>query len=139
MSKQSKQPLSDLENKVMDAAWAAGSVTADQVRMALEPEQSLKDSTIRTVLRRLEEKGYVTHVVEGRTYIYTPTGGAQAVAADAVRGIIDRFCKGSVEDLLLGLIDREVVSHEELSRLAQRIAKSKENTPETKPTRKKRN
>ncbi|TWT99684.1 Penicillinase repressor [Botrimarina colliarenosi] len=115
-------PLSDLENKVMEVVWGAGQVTADAVRVALEAWRPLKDSTIRTVLRRLAEKGYVRHVTEGRTYVYSPTQPAPTVAADAVRGIIDKLCNGSIEALLVGMVDQEVVSPEKLEQLAKRIA-----------------
>src|SRR5262249_14163607 len=106
MAGKSNRPrLSALENAVMDVIWARGHVTADETRTALAKRQDLKDSTIRTLLRRLEEKGYVEHDVEGRTYIYRPRVEPQSVASQQVRGIIDRFCRGSVENLLVGLVD----------------------------------
>jgi BlaI family transcriptional regulator, penicillinase repressor len=120
-----KPALSDLENKVMGVVWEHGRVTADRVRTELEGAQPMKDSTVRTILRRLEEKGYVRHAIEGRTYLYSPTVESQYVAADAVRGIIERFCNGSVEDLLVGMVDREVVSAAKLQELAKRIAADK--------------
>ncbi len=85
----------------------------------------MKDSTVRTILRRLEEKGYVRHATEGRTYVYSPTVASRSVAADAVRGIMERFCNGSLEDLLVGMVDREVVSPAELQELAERIGADK--------------
>ncbi len=121
-------PLSDLENKVMEVVWGAGEVTADAVRVLLEGWRPLKDSTIRTVLRRLAEKGYVRHVTEGRTYVYSPTHPAPTVAAHAVRGIIDKLCNGSVEALLVGMVDHEVVSPEKLEQLAKRIAAKKKSS-----------
>jgi BlaI family penicillinase repressor len=124
MPKTVKPALSDLENKVMRVVWRQGKVTAEAVRAALGALAPLKDSTIRTILRRLEQKGYVSHESEGRTYVYSATVAQRNVAADAVRGIIQRFCNGSVEDLLLGMVDREVVSPETLQELAQRIADS---------------
>jgi BlaI family penicillinase repressor len=117
-----RPPLSDLENKVMGVVWEHGRVTADLVRTEFEASQPMKDSTVRTLLRRLEEKGYVRHATEGRTYVYFPTVASQDVAAEAVRGIVERFCNGSVEDLLVGMVDREVVSAAELRELAKRIA-----------------
>jgi predicted transcriptional regulator len=125
MPRKQKPALSDLENKVMDIVWEHGQITADRVRTELEEHQSMKDSTVRTILRRLEEKGYVRHTTEGRTYLYSPTVASQSVAADAVRGIIERFCKGSVENLLVGMVDREVVSADKLQELAKRIAANK--------------
>jgi predicted transcriptional regulator len=117
-----KPNLSSLENKVMGVVWQHGQVTGEFVRTELEPTQPMKDSTVRTILRRLEEKGYVRHTTEGRTYLYSPTVASQNVAADAVRGIIERFCNGSVESLLVGMVDREVVSAAKLQELAKRIA-----------------
>src|SRR5262245_39829372 len=65
-------PVSPLENAVMHVLWERGTATADDVRQALEKSRELKESTIRTLLRRLEDKGYVTHDVDGRTFIYRP-------------------------------------------------------------------
>jgi predicted transcriptional regulator len=121
MARRQKPPLSALENAVMRVLWERDQVTADDVRTALARTQPLKDSTIRTVLRRLEEKGYVTHTTAGRTFVYTPQIDSRNVAADAVRGIIDRFCRGSVEDLLVGMVDGEIVSPQKLQELAERI------------------
>jgi BlaI family penicillinase repressor len=129
-SKKPRKALSQLEHLVMDVVWPHGSATAEQVREALAPTRPLKDSTIRTVLRRLEEKGYLQHRAEGRTYVYTSVEPPQAVAAGAVRQIIDRFCGGSMEQLLLGLVNNDVVDEDELQRLAQRIARRKKREPE---------
>lgn len=124
MKHRKKAPLSALESKVMQVVWDGETATAEQVRTELEKTQSIKDSTVRTILRRLEEKGYLQHTTEGRTYVYSPTVASRNVAVDAVRGIINRFCHGSVEDLLVGMVDDEIVSPEKLRQLAQRIAKA---------------
>ena len=68
----------------------------------------------------------MTHQVEGRTYLYRAADQRQNVAADAVRGIVDRFCGGSVEQLLVGLVDNDVIDSEELEQLARKIALRKE-------------
>ena len=59
--------LGDLEREVMQLVWAKGALSAEDVREALS--RRLKESTIRTVLKRLEDKGFVGHTVEGRTFI----------------------------------------------------------------------
>jgi predicted transcriptional regulator len=81
----------------------------------------MKDSTVRTVLRRLELKGYVAHVVEGRTFIYRPAERRENVAARAVKHIIDRFCGGSAEQLLLGMVDSQILDRREIERIAAKI------------------
>jgi len=83
----SRKPLSELEHLVMDLVWSRQTATAEQVREALLARRPMKESTVRTVLRRLEEKGYVRHRVEGRTYIYTGNEAPQSVAARSVRAI----------------------------------------------------
>jgi BlaI family transcriptional regulator, penicillinase repressor len=115
--------LGDLERDILAQVWRLGEATADQVRESLD--RPLKDSTIRTVLRRLEEKGYLAHSVDSRTFIYRPAESPQKVAGRAVQRIVDWFCQGSVEDLLVGMVDSKVVSRDELERLARRIAAAK--------------
>ena len=121
-----KQPrlksLGEVEQSVMDYIWGHGAVTAESCREALASARPMKDSTIRTVLRRLEEKGYVTHEVEGRTFIYKASDHRQNVAVRAVKNIIDRFCGGSVEELVLGMVENEVLDQKQLQRLARKIA-----------------
>jgi BlaI family transcriptional regulator, penicillinase repressor len=120
-----RKPLSELEHLVLDALWSCRApATAEQVREALNPRRALKDSTIRTVLRRLEDKGYARHSIEGRTYLYTGVE-AGSVAARAIRQIIDRFCAGSVEQLVLGMVDQKILDSRELQRLARMIASRK--------------
>ncbi len=82
----------------MQLVWARGTITAEQARKELT--RPLKESTVRTVLRRLEDKGYVTHTVEGRTYHFVPAEARGAVAAKAVqrigRLVLQRLARGSV-------------------------------------------
>ena len=108
----------------MDYVWSHGPVTAEQCREAFAASRPMKDSTIRTILRRLEEKGYVTHEVEGRTFIYRASDARQNVAVRAVKGIIDRFCGGSAEELVLGMVDNDVLDRKQLERLTRRIAEN---------------
>jgi predicted transcriptional regulator len=142
MARPPKPGLSDLENRVMNIVWDHNEVTAEAVRTQIEATQAIKDSTVRTILRRLEAKGFVRHRVDGRTFIYSPTVASNNAAADAVRSIMDRFCNGSIESLLVGLVNREVVSPEKLQELGKRIAEERQKTEgreSTKPTHRKGN
>jgi BlaI family transcriptional regulator, penicillinase repressor len=125
-----KRPaLSPLENETMNVLWSLGKATADDVRQAIGKSRELKESTVRTLLRRLEDKGYVEHTVDGRTYVYRPKIGQQQVATQAVRGVIDRFCAGSVESLLVGMVDDDLITPEKLRRLADKIAEAERTPP----------
>ena len=130
-SPQNKRPrsLGEAEQAVMDYVWANGPISADQCRDALRETWPMKESTMRTVLRRLEEKGYVTHAIEGRTYIYQASEAPVAVATRAVKHIIDRLCGGSAEALVLGMVKNAVLSPKQLERLARRIAQQKTSKP----------
>jgi predicted transcriptional regulator len=122
--------LGELERSILLIVWRMGKVTAEQVREELG--RPLKDSTIRTVLRRLEEKGYLAHSVENRTFIYQPAESPQRVAGRAVQRIVDWFCEGSVEALLVGMVDSKVLGRAELQRLAERIATARKPAPAAK-------
>jgi BlaI family transcriptional regulator, penicillinase repressor len=124
--KPNRKALSELEHVVMDYLWVRGPANSEQVREGLASRRPMKDATVRTILRRMEQKGYVTHRVDGRTYIYSGAERPQNVAVSAVRQIIDRFCSGSVEQLLVGMVDQEVVSRRELESLAKKIAQRKD-------------
>jgi BlaI family penicillinase repressor len=117
--------LGELERSILSIVWSNAQVSAEQVREELG--RPLKDSTIRTVLRRLEEKGYLAHSVENRTFIYRPAETRQRVAGRAVKRIVDWFCEGSVEALLVGMVDSKVLDRAELKRLAERIAEVQKN------------
>jgi BlaI family penicillinase repressor len=117
--------LGELEQLVMDYVWASGPCTAEACREALAGVRVMKESTIRTVLRRIEEKGYVTHTVEGRTFIYRAAERRENVAVRAVKNIIDRFCGGSAEALVLGMVDNEVLDGKQLEMLVRKVALEK--------------
>ena len=122
--------LGDVEQTVMDYIWAHGPSTSEACREGLAPSRPMKDSTIRTVLRRLEEKGYLTHEIQRRTFIYKASDARQNVAVRAVKGIIDRFCGGSAEQLVLGMVDNAVLDRKQLERLARKIAENDRKTTE---------
>jgi predicted transcriptional regulator len=117
-----RKALSPLEQLLMDYVWAHPGCTAETCREGVAKQRALKDSTIRTILRTLEEKGYLTHEVDGRTFVYQPAETKRNVAVQAARQLIDRFCGGSVEDLLVGLVDNQVLEPKQLQRLAEKIA-----------------
>jgi BlaI family transcriptional regulator, penicillinase repressor len=114
--------LGEVEQVVMDYVWTHGPSTSESCREALASSRPMKDSTIRTVLRRLEEKGYLSHEIQGRTFIYQASDARQNVAVRAVKGIIDRFCGGSAEQLVLGMVNNAVLERKQLERLARKIA-----------------
>ena len=124
-SRQPRKPLSELEHLVMDVLWKRPQSTAEDVRGALAARHPMKDSTSRTILKRLEEKGYVKRHVEGRTNVYRVSERPWNLAVTAVQQIIDRLCGGSVEQLITGMVDRELLDEAELRKLAEKLVRRK--------------
>jgi predicted transcriptional regulator len=116
-------PLSGLEHEVMTIVWRRGSATAAQVVEDLG--KPLTNATVRTLLRRLEAKGYVRHTVDGRTFVYSPKVAEVSAATGAVRRIVQRFFGGSTSKLLAGMVDEGLIEPEELRQLSRRIKRAR--------------
>ena len=114
---QVRPPLTDLENEVMHAVWGGGTCTVEAVHQIVSSKRKLKETTIRTLLRRLEKKGYLQHESDGRAYVYRAVEPARSLAARAVRQIIDRFCQGSVEELVSGMVEAKVLNKGDIDQL----------------------
>ena len=118
-----RRPLTELQQAILELVWSRKSVTAEDVREALQSRYPLKDSSVRTLLRRLEARGYLGHRLHGKVFVYRARVPRRSVAARAVQHIIDRFCGGSVEQFLVGMVDEHVLSIRELERLAKKVRK----------------
>ena len=117
--KRTAAPLGDLEHELLTILWTHGEMTA--LDIGKHVARKLKDATIRTVLRRLEQKGYVTHSVESGTFLYRASESAESAAASAVKGIVDRFCGGSIERVLAGLVDAALLDPNQLALIAGKL------------------
>jgi predicted transcriptional regulator len=114
-----RPPLTDLENEVMNVVWDSAPCSVETVYERISRSRDLKETTVRTLLRRLEQKGYLRHESKGRAYLYRATEPSRSLAARAVRQIIDRFCQGSVEELVSGMVEAKALDDDELSRLVE--------------------
>jgi BlaI family transcriptional regulator, penicillinase repressor len=115
MGRTTSETMTGREAEVMDAVWRLGESTAEQIREAL-PE-ALHDSTVRTVLRVLESKGYVRHEVRGKSYVYCAAIERQKAQRGVLRSVLARFFGGSAEDLVLRLIEDKRITAEQLEKL----------------------
>ena len=120
-----RRPLTELQQAILDTLWSSGPATAEQLREALLATHRLKDSSVRTLLRRLEARGYVSHRLEGKAFVYEATMARKRVAAHSVRQIIERFWSGSVEQFLTGMVDEKILTPAEIARLARKIRQGK--------------
>jgi predicted transcriptional regulator len=107
--------LYDRELEVMEVLWERGAATVAEVREALKDEMAY--TTVLTVLRRLEEKGYAGHEEEGRAHRYHPLVERAAARESALERLTSRLFQGSPELLLTHLMSRRRLSKAELKRL----------------------
>jgi len=112
--------LSPLESRVMDIVWRRSAVSAEDVGRDLGGK--LTNASVRTILRRVERKGFITHRQDGRAFIYVPRVDPDTVARGVVRRLVDRFYGGSVEQLVLGLVDGKMIDKRVLNRLARQVS-----------------
>lgn len=122
----SRPALSRRERQIMDILFQRERATASQVREALPDPPSY--STVRALLRVLEEKGHVRHEAEDLRYVYMPSMAREKASRSAVRHLMDTFFNGSAEQTVAALLDESAagLSRDELDRLAKLIEKARE-------------
>jgi predicted transcriptional regulator len=108
----------------MDVLWRQEQATAEAIRSLLPGAPH--DSTVRTLLRVMEQKGLVTHDVEQRTFVYRARVAQSRAKKKAVQGLLNRLFGGSVKNLVLQLLDDEEITPEELERLARSVPSESE-------------
>ena len=107
--------LSDRELDVMAVLWARGSGTVTEVRAALA--DPLAYTTVLTVLRTLEDKGYAGHEEEGKAHRYRPLVARERAGRSALRRMVEKLFEGSPELLLTQLVSDHRLSAKEIRRL----------------------
>jgi predicted transcriptional regulator len=112
--------LGDRELEVMTWLWANGSGTVGEVKEGLG--DPLAYTTVLTILRNLEAKGFLRREDEGRAHRYFPRVQQKAARRRALRRLIDTLFLGSPEALLSHLVDEHDISPAELRRIAKRLA-----------------
>jgi len=123
MPKQKHSGLTMRERQIMDALYRRGRATAAEVMKDLPGEPS--DSTVRTQLRILEQKGQVRHIEENLRYVYEPVVHRGSVSQSALSHVVDTFFEGSIQKVVAALLGREPVSREELDRVEALVKKAK--------------
>lgn len=111
--------LTEREAQIMDVLWKLGRAPADDIRAALPGEPH--DSTVRTLLRILESKGYVSHDVRGKSFIYQPAVERAQAQRSALRNFLGRLFGGSAEDLVLRLIEDEALTPAQLEQIRKTV------------------
>src|SRR5689334_25017197 len=105
----------------MDALWAAGAGTVQDVRGRLGRRRPLAYNTVQTVLTILHRKGRVTRRLEGKAFVYEPRESRQHTAAAMLRDLVDRVFGGSPTELMMTMLGQERLGPEDLKRIRRLI------------------
>lgn len=111
------------EREIMDALYAQGKATAQQILDAIPNPPGY--TAIRTLLTILEKKGHVRHTSDGTRYVYEPAVGREQMGRRATRTLLETFYGNSVEKVVAALLTQETIAPAELDRLAELIEKAR--------------
>ena len=119
------QHLSKREREIMDVLYRGGELTASEVVELLPGAPS--NSTVRTILRILEDKGHVKHEQQGNRYVYKPTVNREKARRSALKHLVSTFFDGSPETVVSTLLDERSLklSDEQLESLAALIERAR--------------
>jgi BlaI family transcriptional regulator, penicillinase repressor len=124
--KQSELPdLSPAQREIMEIVWERGEVTANEVLRVLSRSRKVARNTVRTLLERMEEKGWLKHSAEGRTFLYMAARPRHDTIGQKVREVVDTVCGGSPETLVTALLDYRGLRPDELKRIRQILDQAK--------------
>jgi predicted transcriptional regulator len=115
-----KNPGSDLgkrERQIMEIVYRRGRATASEVLADLADPPTY--STVRAMLRYLEDKGHLRHEQEGPRYVYLPTAPADEVRGSAMSHVVRTFFAGSVSQAVAALLESKPLSRDEYERLSR--------------------
>ena len=121
--------LHKLELQLMKIIWEKGRATAREVKDAIDKNRPLAESTVRTMLRSLEKKGFLAHDVDEtdrhKPFVYRPLVQREQVSKSMLRDLLDRLFDGSRELLLNYLFEDEEATPGELQRLREKVAQKR--------------
>ena len=125
MTREKPGDLSRRERQIMDVLYARGRASAQEVLDALPDPPTY--STVRALLRVLEDKGHVRHEQDGPRYVFAPVVARETARRSALRRVLETFFDGSAEQAVAALLDLQSskLDPQELDRLVKLIEKAR--------------
>jgi predicted transcriptional regulator len=124
MARRKSPTLTEVELELMDVLWDKGQATVSEIVESL-PDSRLAYSSVLTMMRILEQKGYVEHEKEGRAFVYRPLVNRQQAQKSVIGYLLKRFFNNSPELLVVNLLEHEDVTPAEVRRLKKMIEDTK--------------
>ena len=117
--------LGDLQLRIMKIFWAREEGTVADVFEELGKDADLAYTTVATMLRKMEERGLITHRTEGRSFVYRAKVPSEAVSRSMIDHLVDRMFEGNLTAAVNHLLTTREVNREELNALERLIAERK--------------
>jgi predicted transcriptional regulator len=127
--------ITDRQFEVLGLLWEHGPLTVRELMEHLPRGHRQPYTTVLGLLQTMEKAGLVTHVEEGPSYRYVPAVSRRQATGTLLRDFVDRFFSGSAQRLVLGLVDAQELSPQELSAIE---AELNQGATARKPTRRQR-
>lgn len=121
----SSQTPTERELDILKILWANGESTVRQVYEEIRKEFPIVQNTVQALLRTMEEKGLVSHRIDGRAFVYRPKAKREGTTRAMVGKLLDTAFDGAVDQLVQSLFSHRSPSEDELKRLTQLIRKHK--------------
>jgi BlaI family transcriptional regulator, penicillinase repressor len=124
MTQRKTERLTPLELEIMKVLWEIGAANVQTVQQRLERE--LAYTTVQTMLNILHRKGKVKRALKDRAYFYRPAVSRSQVVKQAVNDLVEHLFGGSVENLVMSLVEAKHLTPEKLTRLNKLLKESEE-------------
>jgi BlaI family transcriptional regulator, penicillinase repressor len=124
MGKKQLRAMSPAETEVLRLVWQFGEASVQQVHEALPENRKVAYKTVQTLLRRLEEKGYLTHKAKGKAHVFCPAVKREAVVKRTVLDFLDRLFGGDPKPLMQFLAREGRIDSEDIEELKKLIDES---------------
>ncbi len=112
-----KTPLSRSEREIMELVWDKTEAGVLEITKVINRQRPVARNTVRTLMERMKEKGWLTHRVEGRSFVYAATVPREESLGQRVLDMVDKACGGNPEKLMMALLQYRGLSDEESKRI----------------------
>ncbi len=125
-NKPNKAPLSRAQREIMEVIWDLGRASVLDVTQAINRHRPIARNTVRTLMERMEEKGWLSHESIGRSYIYAATVPREESLGQRVMDMVDKACGGQPEKLMMALMQYRGLSDDEVARIRKMLDDAKD-------------
>lgn len=133
MNEKNLSSISDSEWEVMRIVWTLGETNTKQILNELQAKKDWTDSTIKTLIRRLVQKGWLNTKQDGRRYIYTATVNQTEMMYNEAKTLLNRMCDMHKGEVILKLLEDAPVSKGDLMKMKKEISQKEKTAPEMVP------